>query len=662
MLPLAGGPSSAAVRSLLARALASGKALPDALDGRWQHPAPRCGSCPGAARGLRTTPPAGGAAGELAAAALQLSAASPIETLGGGAGLNPIVLGTSVWELAHAATGLPWWASIPLTTLALRTALLPLTVKARGATVNFGLMRQAAAASRALWDRMQQEQQAAAVAGGGGGAAASDGKAMTRSQLTRQYLDYMRRQHATPSLWWYTANAFVQVNVFLGMSAALRHMSAVGWPGFESEGIAWFVDMTKPAVEWGTWATGYGVAGMFLPLAVFGAYIRTLEYSAVADRPRARAIMEGLTLPLFLAALVVPHATVLYWLANGTFALGLQAALSRPGAAAALGLPMAAVHARGEAGAAAKSEIERRQLQGLADASEDPAFVRYLAADTLARGQHAAAAAALKRLTALAPGDAAAWRQLGAACGRMGQWAAAGDAHARAGELLLAAAQRSSSSGGGGGGGGGPPPAAEAGAELVAGAVAYLNAASVRTADGSSGGGGGGGSGGAGAAKLGHVGRALELLHRAEADARVSDSDVWYYTAMGRLATGQLPAALDAAARSWQRAREAGGGGDGGGGEGAAAAAAAAAARLARPLATLCDKLASSSGGGGGGGQLLRAAELAAEVAAAAGPSSGEARAAVSASLRRAADAAAAAGRGDAAARLRELAGAAEGP
>jgi hypothetical protein len=71
-----------------------------------------------------------------------------------------------------------------------------------------------------------------------------------------------------------------------------------------------------------------------------------------ADRPRARAVLEGLTLPLFLASLVVPHATVLYWLSNGAFALGLQAALSRPAAAAALGLPMAAVHARGEAGAA----------------------------------------------------------------------------------------------------------------------------------------------------------------------------------------------------------------------------------------------------------------------------------------------------------------------
>jgi hypothetical protein len=78
-----------------------------------------------------------------------------------------------------------------------------------------------------------------------------------------------------------------QVNVFLSMSAALRHMSAAMWPGLDSEGLTWFVDMTKPAVEWGTWATGYGVAGALLPLAVFGVYVRTLEYSAVGACPPA---------------------------------------------------------------------------------------------------------------------------------------------------------------------------------------------------------------------------------------------------------------------------------------------------------------------------------------------------------------------------------------
>jgi hypothetical protein len=673
-------------------------------------------------------------------------------------------------------------------------------------------MGRASAASGALWERLQQEQ--AAASGGGGG-----GKDLTRRQLTRQYFKYMRQHHGTPSFWWYGINAFVQVwgggtagpraktegggarggggiaaarglgphgaalarsnprraapppnprqvNVFLSMSAALRQMSAVVWPGFDTQGLAWFADMTKPAVEWGTWATGYGVAGALLPLAVFGAYMRTLEYSAVgalggrrrgcargpgdraeafaprapapsrrpapprlaraAGRPVAKSVVESMTLPLFLASLVVPHATVLYWLTNGVFGLGLQAALSRPSVAARLGLPMAAVHARGEAQAAgaraaggqrrpgggllprrpavkdltasgagrplnplfhtgppaspllppraAKSELERRQVEGAAGASDDPGFVRYLAADTLSRGQTAAAAACLKRLTALAPGDAGAWRQLAGASGRLGQWAAAGEAHAKAGELLLAEARRggggggasSSSRGGSGGGskgGGGASSSdatAEAGAEFVAGAVSYLNAASCVPQPGGGGGGGGdggggggggeaapvsGGGGGAGAAaaRLAHVGAALELLHRAAAECGASDSDTWYYTCLGRLATKQLPAALDAAAKSWQLR------GGGGGGGGAAGCEATAAARLAPPLCRLCERLAAQ--GPGAAEALVRAGELAVEVAAAAGAGA-KARAQVAAAL------AAAAGEG-APPRLRELAAAA---
>lgn len=71
--------------------------------------------------------------------------------------------------------------------------------------------------------------------------------------------------------------------------------------------------------------------------------------SPTANRPRGRAILELCTFPLFLVSLVVPHATVLYWLTNGVFGLGLQAALSRPAVAQRLGLPLIAVHARGDA-------------------------------------------------------------------------------------------------------------------------------------------------------------------------------------------------------------------------------------------------------------------------------------------------------------------------
>ena len=45
-----------------------------------------------------------------------------------------------MWELGHSLSGLPWWASIPLTSVAVQSLLLPLSVKGRAATTNVVLL------------------------------------------------------------------------------------------------------------------------------------------------------------------------------------------------------------------------------------------------------------------------------------------------------------------------------------------------------------------------------------------------------------------------------------------------------------------------------------------------------------------------------------------
>lgn len=84
-------------------------------------------------------------------------------------------------------------------------------------------------------------------------------------------------QHSNLLMMPVTAN--VQVNVFIVMSAALRNMSAVQWPGFTSEGIAWFTDLTQPAAVWSTLQCPYGVAGIGLPFLLLGLYKFTIDRS-----------------------------------------------------------------------------------------------------------------------------------------------------------------------------------------------------------------------------------------------------------------------------------------------------------------------------------------------------------------------------------------------
>jgi hypothetical protein len=57
--------------------------------------------------------------------------------------LSPSNLGASALESTHAATHLPWWASVPITAAAARGALLPLSLRARAASERFQLMHAA---------------------------------------------------------------------------------------------------------------------------------------------------------------------------------------------------------------------------------------------------------------------------------------------------------------------------------------------------------------------------------------------------------------------------------------------------------------------------------------------------------------------------------------
>ncbi len=125
---------------------------------------------------------------------LGIDAASAAEPLASGP-VNPVTLATQLWEYAHTLTGLPWWVTIPTTALALRTVLLPLTLKAKGAAVNFSLMSKASIESKKIYASLSLEEQ----------------KATSQKQIRQSMYGYLRQQQQTPSTWWYAANVLVQV-------------------------------------------------------------------------------------------------------------------------------------------------------------------------------------------------------------------------------------------------------------------------------------------------------------------------------------------------------------------------------------------------------------------------------------------------------------------
>lgn len=225
-----------------------------------------------------------------------------------------VLLGCQIWEAAHSWTGLPWWAAIPATTFAIRTLLLPATMKAKSASEAFPLYQQAISSSGDVLRAINPEGDRATL--------------MERVKVTQWYYQHLLKERGASGLRWYVGNSVIQGATLLTLTASITHMSHSLWPGLTTEGFFIFSDLTLPAVNVTTYATAYGVAGLFLPLTLLGVYLSNLDYAAASRSLALRSALEVGALPIFLAALAVPHATVWYWLAHISFTHICQLALS----------------------------------------------------------------------------------------------------------------------------------------------------------------------------------------------------------------------------------------------------------------------------------------------------------------------------------------------
>lgn len=119
-----------------------------------------------------------------------------------------------LWEAGHAASSLPWWASIPLTTLAVRTALLPLTVKAKASSINVLLLHSAITQARRIAEALPQ----------------GADRALGRGPLVRRIMAHLRRKYNVPGFGWYMTNVAVQVGEVVGCAGMLVAVSVWSHP------------------------------------------------------------------------------------------------------------------------------------------------------------------------------------------------------------------------------------------------------------------------------------------------------------------------------------------------------------------------------------------------------------------------------------------------
>ncbi|KAF8072601.1 ALB3L3 [Scenedesmus sp. PABB004] len=402
------------------------------------------------------------------------------EQLAGAPDLGWAAAGAAALDALHAGSGLPWWAAIPATTLAVKVLLLPVSLKqAKIVRTNMVLWAEsselerqrqareahaaAAAAAPAAAPARQQPLAAARDAGAApaqqaAGAAAAAAALQQLLQWQRRVATFhdLRRKCAVPHPAWFVVNQLLQWPVFIYLSYSVRSMAQAGWPGFASEGALWFRDLTLPALVLGGAAPELpmGLPGLVLPLAVTGVMLTSIRIgfraSGAASRHPSVAgtwlapllawlppLLYGLTLASTYIKLQLPQAALLHWLASSSFTLALQLGLRRPRVRAALGY--AALPGGGPAAGGGGVDPA---VAAQAAAVDSPDVLVVIGAKHAALQRYAEAEHCLARALSLDPGHARAHYSAGQVAALQQQWPASESHYRRCAELAAEPAAR----------------------------------------------------------------------------------------------------------------------------------------------------------------------------------------------------------------------------
>ncbi|PRW56043.1 mitochondrial inner membrane OXA1 [Chlorella sorokiniana] len=216
----------------------------------------------------------------------------------------------------HDATGLPWWQSIMVTTLAMRVATLPVMI---AQIKNTYRMSQARPEMEALMEYVKEEQ--------------ARGNMDAAMQHQQRVLQVWKKYNCNPfkSL----LGIFVQAPIFIGFFSALRGFAAHKLPSLAEGGALWFTDLTVADPTYMLPA----LAGLsFLATVELGA-ADGMEGQPEATRKKMKNAMRVVALAVPLVSTSMPASVFMYWTASNVFSLGQTMMLKVPLVKKVLGLP-----------------------------------------------------------------------------------------------------------------------------------------------------------------------------------------------------------------------------------------------------------------------------------------------------------------------------------
>ncbi|OZJ03250.1 hypothetical protein BZG36_03523 [Bifiguratus adelaidae] len=216
-------------------------------------------------------------------------------------------------EAIHVWTGVPWWGSIAIATIIIRTALLPLMISIQ--RNNARLMNINPEMQRIMKNLNTAKQE-------------NDLPAMQKYTGEIQQLFRDNKCNPTKSL----LLPIVQAPVMISFFMALRSMSALPVPQFQNGGLLWFTDLTVQDPYY------------ILPVVSCAGVMAILEAGTEtgAANPQTRTMknfFRGLTLLMLPFTAWMPSSVFVYWTVSNAFSIGQIIGLRNPTMRRLLNIP-----------------------------------------------------------------------------------------------------------------------------------------------------------------------------------------------------------------------------------------------------------------------------------------------------------------------------------
>ncbi|KAI8987691.1 60Kd inner membrane protein-domain-containing protein [Mycotypha africana] len=230
---------------------------------------------------------------------------------------TPVGALEAMFEYIHVYSGLPWWGTIALATVLVRTALLPLMIKIQR---NNAILMNINPDVTRLMNNIKTAQ------------ASGDTLATQKYSMEVQNLFKKNKCHPMKSL----GLPFMQMPVMISFFMAIRGMAEIPVPGLENQGLFWFQNLSQQDPYY------------ILPALSAASMLAVLETGADAGavNPQGASMKKffrGMALLTVPFTYWMPSGVFVYWITSNIYSMGQMIALKNPAIRSALNIPKLAL-------------------------------------------------------------------------------------------------------------------------------------------------------------------------------------------------------------------------------------------------------------------------------------------------------------------------------